>query len=37
LALVYRAELVQQLRARFRESARLKLSNEYHSSTTSAQ
>jgi O-antigen/teichoic acid export membrane protein len=37
LALVYRAELVQQLRARFRESARLKLSHEYQSSTTSAQ
>jgi O-antigen/teichoic acid export membrane protein len=37
LALVYRVELVQQLRARFSESARLKLSNEYQSSTTSAQ
>jgi hypothetical protein len=37
LALVYRAELVQQLRARSSESARLKLGNEYQSSTTSAQ
>jgi len=37
LALVYRAELVEQIRARFTRFTRLKLNHEYESSTTSVQ
>jgi O-antigen/teichoic acid export membrane protein len=37
LALVYRAELVEQIRARFPGFTRLKLNHEYESSTTRAQ